>query len=361
MSYELVIEGLEAAVAAAAPDSNHRRLVQALRRLSGLEGLALAATREEGYLVQRKVVSTAGVVVHDDHRAWLQAQVDADGGDYAATRRRLKPQGWRLSECRVSDVYLVLDRGGPQDNFAQIRVQLENERIHCTLFSDFSYYKDGDFTCLKDLVEDADAGQLCPQEEQLPVRSQSYRLVQAIDFAGFMRELDAQDQAMREATRQRRFTVSSNGGPPESVGYDRLDPGWERWLHKARRMFNDWEASSAGRSGARLCSNWAAQIRDHVGGDGTRHLSYIPLWTHTRKMARIDATKGSAYEVYGKLEKIDQRCGVPFAWFFYMLHGNLVRDEAGHRVIDAAERGLIVLPEHDYQVLRRWRERPYGF
>ena len=42
-----------------------------------------------------------------------------------------------------------------------------------------------------------------------------------------------------------------------------------------------------------------------------------------------------------------------------MLHGNRV--EAGERVIKAAEQGLIMLPECDYRVLKRWEDQPYGF
>lgn len=361
-TYDLQIDGLSAAVEQATPDKTHRRLIQALSRLPGLDGLVLATTRDQGgYLVQRKVVTPQGAVIHDDHRAWLQEQVDADGGDFAATRRRLKPLGYRLTECRVSDVYLVLDRGGAQENFCQIRVQLEDERVHCSLFSNYSYFKDHDFKSLRDLVEDADAGAECPSEEQIHVRPLSYRLTAAIDFAVFMRELDELDSIQRAATRQRRFTLLANGGAAETVGYERLDPGWEQWPHKTRRMFGDWEVSSAGRSGARMCRSWAAQVSDYTDAQGQRWLGYIPLWTHARKLAKIDATKGSAYELFGKLEKLDRLVGVPFAWYFYMLHGNLVLDDAGHRIIDAAEQGLIVLPEHDYQVLRRWRERQYGF
>lgn len=61
------------------------------------------------------------------------------------------------------------------------------------------------------------------------------------------------------------------------------------------------------------------------------------------------------------MQTLDRRVGVPFGWYFYMLHGNRVTDGAGHRVLEAAEQGLIVLPEHDYQVLRAWKARPYGF
>lgn len=41
--------------------------------------------------------------------------------------------------------------------------------------------------------------------------------------------------------------------------------------------------------------------------------------------------------------------------------GNRVDDAAGHRVIKAAEAGTIVLPEHDYRVLKGWEQNPYGF
>ena len=44
-----------------------------------------------------------------------------------------------------------------------------------------------------------------------------------------------------------------------------------------------------------------------------------------------------------------------------MLHGDRVLPWAGQRVFEAAEAGLIVLPEHDWQILRRWVRRPYGF
>ena len=38
-----------------------------------------------------------------------------------------------------------------------------------------------------------------------------------------------------------------------------------------------------------------------------------------------------------------------------------VRDGAGLRGMEAAENGLIGLPECDYRVLKNWEARPYGF
>ncbi|WP_157730851.1 hypothetical protein [Variovorax sp. HW608] len=93
----------------------------------------------------------------------------------------------------------------------------------------------------------------------------------------------------------------------------------------------------------------------------TRTVAYTPAWATTKRLAKIAGNKGSDYELYGKLEKLDRHIGVPFAWFFFMLHGNRVGDVSGHRVLRAAEQGLIVLPEHDYRVLKAWSQHPYGF
>jgi len=65
--------------------------------------------------------------------------------------------------------------------------------------------------------------------------------------------------------------------------------------------------------------------------------------------------------VFRKLEKLDRRVGVPFAWFFFMLHGDRVDQDVARRVIQAAEAGQIVLPEHDCRVLKAWEAYPYGF
>jgi hypothetical protein len=44
-----------------------------------------------------------------------------------------------------------------------------------------------------------------------------------------------------------------------------------------------------------------------------------------------------------------------------MLHGNRIGDWAGKWILKGAEDGEIVLPEHDYRVLKAWYDHPYGF
>ncbi len=61
------------------------------------------------------------------------------------------------------------------------------------------------------------------------------------------------------------------------------------------------------------------------------------------------------------VETLDKRTKLPFGWHFFMLHGNRVRREAGERMIELAESGQIVVPEHDYRVLKEWQDQPYSF
>lgn len=92
-----------------------------------------------------------------------------------------------------------------------------------------------------------------------------------------------------------------------------------------------------------------------------RWLTLTPMWAFPRPLAKVKAGKGSDYEFYGALQRLDRRVGVPFAWYFFMLHCNRVDGDAGERVIRAAEDGTIVLPERDYRVLKDWQQDPYGF
>jgi hypothetical protein len=159
------------------------------------------------------------------------------------------------------------------------------------------------------------------------------------------------------------LTITVDGGEPRTISaaqYQReVDSGFGKFPCREQRLFEDWTLSSAGRSGARLSDHWALDIFDRAH-EGGRHVGFVPLWAFARKLAEV----GRAPDIrtlYGKLQTIDRRTGVPFGWYFFMLHGNRVHDGAGRAILRAAEAGQLVLPEHDYQVLKRWHQRPYGF
>jgi hypothetical protein len=282
--------------------------------------------------------------------------VEADQGDVRTTFYRLKDKGYKLTKRHLASLYLTVDQGGDQANFLQLEVWREQERMDCNLFQDWAAPSNTD-----DLVREA-GGYGLPEVECVPVAPARYSLRRAVDVSRFVQVVEQLDEAGRAKLRGRVYALTDAEGKEERRTHAQLDPDFDRFPCKVRRLFADWDASSAGRSGQRLCDHWVMEFHDWTDPQtGERDAGLVPKWTFGHKLAEVNARKGELHAFYGKLQTLDRRVKVPFGWYFYMLHGNRVNDSAGRRVLKAAEDGLIVLPEHDYQVLRAWRQRPYGF
>lgn len=131
------------------------------------------------------------------------------------------------------------------------------------------------------------------------------------------------------------------------------------------RLIEDWAFSSAGRSGALIGQNWAFQISDTLvptrGNRTERFMDCIPLWTHTAELEPVEGADRDPTELLEDLQRMDTMTGVPFNWFFYLLHGNLVRDPVGHAIAKAVREQRVHLPPHDARILQAWSDDPYGF
>lgn len=357
-TYSIEIPGLADDIAKAPLLPKHVGLLAAMRRHGDLIGAWLVTTRGDAYLSRRKVLAADGTLVADDHEAWLAGELEKDGGSSFRTFARLKDLGYLLTRCDITTLYLVEDYGGPADNFVQIEVDVEDEFVDRKAFT---YAWGRTPASLSELVEAAENGQQFQDGERVRHRPSSYRLRRAFNAAAFLREAQSVEEAARTAAGERIVGVSTNGGPTVPMRIADLAEDDGSYVWPGRRLVDDWEQSSAGRAGHRLCEHWALQISDYTSPKGERHMSVIPLWAHTRKIAELKRRPSSDYELFGKLESLSQRVGVPFGWYFYMLHGNLVSSWAGRAVLKAAEGGMIVLPEQDYRVLKRWAAREYGF
>lgn len=122
-------------------------------------------------------------MVHDDHAAWLDEQLQIDGGNAKATHARLVPQRYRLSRCDIIRLHLASDRGdeGPA-NFVQIDVDLQEERVHCALFR--SYFFD-ECRTLSDLMENGE-GDIVHDEQHVAVGAPRYELRRVVDVPLFV-------------------------------------------------------------------------------------------------------------------------------------------------------------------------------
>ncbi len=364
MTYAIEISGLAEAVANATPSKQHAALQAAMiRQVPEWEDLRLTASRGDTWRQARQVRRADGTLVAEDHEVWLAALLAMHDGNAVRTLRTMQQlnqrEGLHLTQCSLVRLYLTAARGSDPDQQVQIEVLLEHEVLDRKLGTD-SWRAPDD---LHDLVQASEHGLGLADAEKVAVRPDTYRLRRVIDVARWLEEADAMEAQERAELRKRIYTVTSSSpdGPSETtMTFDELNPGWDRYPPSYRRLFDDWKRSSAG-STAALCDHWFLELSDYTDAKGKRTMMLIPQWTFAKPLAKVNARKGGDYEFYGALQKLDRRVGVPFAWYFYMLHGNRVESEAGERVIRAAEEGTIVLPERDYRVLKDWQDRPYSF
>ncbi|KZC39888.1 hypothetical protein RHOFW510R12_01190 [Rhodanobacter sp. FW510-R12] len=358
-SYLRSFAGLDEAIAACPHSTTHEDLVCVIHRGASLRSARLATSRGDKWLLRRKVFAADGTLVANDHQAWLAQEVERDDGNVADTCARLDAAGYRLGLCRITTLYVVAagDSGAAAD-FLQVEVDLEEEIIDREIQPGQGWSTP---LTLDALVHEAEQGPALSDPERRVVRGPTYRLRRVVDVGAWLGAADALEDVRREAVRDRRYRVTTAANPAGVVRtQDELDLGWDRYPTKHRRFFQDWARSSAGQH--RLCDHWVLDLKDWTDPrTGHRSMEMIPVWAFNRPLARVNAAKGSEYEFYGALEKLDRRVGVPFAWFFYMVHGNRVDADAGDRVIRAAEAGTIVIPERDYRVLKDWQAAPYAF
>lgn len=276
---------------------------------------------------------------------------------------RVRALDLRLTQCDVTKLFLVHDRQGRQQDFVQVDVDQVDEFVDRRLFPSYVPTWRRGLDDVRGLVDFAEEGE--PLPERARYAATRYKLRRVVDFAAFLEEAVGVEGMKRAIGRQRVLMVTdvdqAGVHAPRPVTIGELDPDGARYAWRGQRLLDDWTESSAGRSGARLCRHWVFQFADHTDGNGERAMEFVPVWTYGPKIAAIKRLPGSAYALYAKLESIDRRTGVPMGWYFWMLHGNRVEDSAGRRILHALEAGDLVLPEHDYQVLRRWAARPYGF
>ncbi|MCE4547886.1 MULTISPECIES: hypothetical protein [Caballeronia] len=358
--YDLQTDVLATIVAATSFTKNHSDLLTAFATRTDYRSARYVMTRDVYSERPARILDAEDREIAADYHAWIDAQLEAHGGSVRAVWEAYRNAGYRLTEIRPLLHYFVHDRGGEQDNFVQLEVWEEQEFVERELFPrDDSW----GLPRIDELRRGATGMAFIERIEPRMVGTPRYRLEGAIDMLQFTALATAMYDRRRRADGDRRLVeTNSSTGEQRIVTVRELTPGYDQVRWSGRRFFDDWSASSAGRAGHRACLRWTFNTSDYTDPSGKRELSFVPQWAHTRKIAELKNTgKLDVYSLYGKLTQFDERIGMPFAWYFYGLHGNLVKSGQMERVLEAAEDGLIVLPEHDYQVLRRWSQNPYGF
>lgn len=366
--YDLDVPGLATAVSNSPPEATHQALINCVRAFKATEEANLVTTRGgdgSDYKIRRKVLANDGTLVHDNHEAWVAEQLLMDAGDAGKTYSRLRDANYLLSKCEITKLYLVHDKGTDNPaNFVQVTIRQEDQFVAARAFERCAWETPKTLQGLLYLLE----GEALPTHARRRIGQPFYQLEAVVDVEAFVVEAEAVDAVLRDKVRQRTYGVCDGNASPdipqasENKTPVELFPGWIHASYKARRLFNDWKNSSAGRSGGRLCDHWVMQLSDWTDPvSKDRHLGLAPMATFLQKLAEVDSSTGDVYTHLGKLQALDRRVKVPFGWYFYMLHGDRVGDGSGKRVLADVEAGLIVLAEHDYRVLKAWQENEYGF
>lgn len=355
--YELQTDVLSTIVASTPVTRHHADLLTAFATRSDYRAASYVMLRDTFGEQPARVLDADGGEVSSDYRAWIDGQLQFHGSARAVWEAH-KDAGYWLSEVQPVLLYFVHDRGGEQDAFVQIGVWQEQEFVERELLPrndrwglpDESELRRGSATCVE-------------RAERRLIGKPRYRLDEVVDMQRFTAIAEAVFRERRRADGDRRVTETNFAtGEQRMVTVRELTPGYDQQRWPGRRFFDDWSESSAGVVGERACKRWTFRVSDYTDHLGARHLDFVPQWAHPRKVLELkDTQKLDVYSLFGKLKQFDERIGMPFAWYFYGLHGNLIKSGQMERALEAAEAGLIVLPENDYRVLRRWGDVPYGF
>lgn len=352
---------LETLVAGAAYDPAHARLVELLRSKTVLD-TAEYATNREGFSWSRPhclVVDEAGNSL-GALRDWLPGQVAAAGGDFVAIWQVLKGGPLRLVNAHIDRLVFVAPYGEAPEQFVQVDVSLERPYIERRLFSGSPYDRP---ERVEDLLEDngtyedtrlADGG--------IPWGHPRYILDGVIDIATILKTVDELDAKQKARNEHMVIEKTRDDGAVSRTPYYDEYPALRTLPPRERRLFADWQRSSAGQGGARFCDHWFIDHSDYTWPDGRRAVTMIPQWVTQKALPQLARKRDmTVYALYDLLLRFDQKAGYPFAWFFFMLHGNRINDWAGEMMAQGVAGGAVGLPAHDRQVLMAWNQHRYGF
>lgn len=307
------------------------------------------------------VVDSSCRVVSEHYREWITAEYKSARG-MAPLFAKYADAGLQLIEEEGLTVIVTIPYGSSADAFFQLQIPASHRTVMGPVFS--KYWQSENLQDLLDPFRSSDGEPISvtpwayePDDIQL---TNVRRYMQDIAELRYAEKLEQLPEVERKIVR----VITVSGDRPqqqEDVPFLDLHPDWlERPCNEVRFMA-DWQESSAG--SYRLCDHWWLNLRDYEI-DGRRSMAFVPYWATAdgERVNEVTTTEEeTVYSLMDRLVGFDSRAGYPFAWYFYMLHGNRVHYSVGVKISEGIEAGRIHLPERDERVLQRWIHRQYGF
>lgn len=369
---EIINQKELAAVVNGAPvTDDHSGLIAAIHTRYPDTRFSLVAKKSE-YCWPAGLVDREGNRVSDNLVAWMDQQLAENNNDARAVWLKHKDSGLIKTEWGGPVLHLTAPYAASPDAFYQIEVVVGSEFTSRPMFDPGQWNIPED---RHDLIRGP--SYVFGKHEIRHLTAPSYRLEDLVNMRRFLRDLIEVEKAGRlaELPEMQKKTVhiqdivlGPEGSQQESsdIPFLELCPDWLDRVPPAARLFRDWQESSPSKEGHRFCDHWFAQYNDYTNRDGKRSLYFCPQWADADGGLDLPEISpdydASPYGVMESLSEFDRQAGYPFAWYFYMLHGNRVTNSAGHVVAQAIQDGQInPLPECDKKVLLRWKPDKYGF
>lgn len=355
------IERLAPLVRTLRTDKAHRALCHVLAAACAEVGLGMdihLGTVRDGYWFDDKLFAPNHELVAADPKAWRDSLLSRHGGDAGTAWGAIKDQGIFIGRTVATALYFTCQYGEDPDEFLQFKVFLAQDMLveRLTEPNDWSRWRN------KEDVFDSSRRYGLPAP--IALSEPYYLFEELLDVAAHIKDAERAYAARLAKTKDRVFTIQVVGAPflAHSGTFEELFPYAPKPVARDRRLMDDWRMSSAGISGAIFSKHWCLDTWNRVDEQGDHQAGTVPMWCTKRPPKVIKPKRGMcALELYEKLSYLDEWAGHPFAWYFFMLHGNRVGDWVARPILVAADAGEIDLPAEDIAVLRRWAEQPYGF
>ncbi len=304
------------------PGQGDEQLLTKLQALVPDYPVHLARIGSEWYRIGG-VVDMHGKRIANNLIEWTERTYIECGKNLQTLIEHTREQNLIATRQTGNTLYFVIQTGPRAEDFIQLDIDKMHEMADRLLISD-TYLPDD----LEEFIDPLEPNCI----DTFSVGTARYAYRRKTDVAMFMQTLNKQARA-----------ASGN-----------LED------HPVQRFMTDWNNSSAGLSTA-LSNDWIIRPYRHTGRFGEQVMNVELINTQSKNLAQLESCngkKGTALQTL--LTRFDRQVGYPFAWYFYMLKGQLVTPESAAAVFRDISKDFAYLPDRDIAVLKNWMSVPYS-
>ncbi|PRD43724.1 hypothetical protein C5748_10800 [Phyllobacterium phragmitis] len=351
---------VEAVLASLDPASADRDLVPAMTK--AFPGFSITASAVDDFYWRgdtRTVLSDDGTRL-GDHRAWVENELAALGGDLTAFWNRYRSGANKFTEWRGTSVFAFAPTGRGVADFVQISLGREVEVLAGPVVDpDYRPYSADDLIDPSWVPrEPATNAQLLSGPVYRPRGRTGGGIVHMKSFLGRRARVERELRAARRPELENRMIHEVGPAGMRDIPFLQANPGWFDFVPRENRFFADWDRSSA--AADRIFDHWAFDIHDFEER-GRREIGFNPRPLNMPSERLLADEAVSVHRLMERIETIDEEVGLPFAWFFLMTHGHWGDPDVGHAIANGVRAARVRLPDRDAAVLLAWGDKPYLF